>query len=83
MEYRKLTDSFVMRNGKTIPCIGYGTYKTSEEEVYDAVIAAIKARYRHIDTAAFYWSRQSGQRVRRPEGRDFCDKQGLEYGQRI
>ncbi len=54
MEYRKLTDSFVMRNGKTIPCIGYGTYKTSEEEVYDAVIAAIKAGYRHIDTAAFY-----------------------------
>lgn len=54
MEYRKLTDSFVMHNGKTIPCIGYGTYKTSEEEVYDAVIAAIKAGYRHIDTAAFY-----------------------------
>lgn len=54
MEHKKLTDSFVMHNGKTIPCIGYGTYKTSEEEVYDAVIAAIKAGYRHIDTAAFY-----------------------------
>lgn len=54
MGYRSLTDSFTMRNGKTIPCIGYGTYKTSEEEVYDAVIAAIKAGYRHIDTAAFY-----------------------------
>lgn len=49
-----LTDSFTMYNGKTIPCIGYGTYKTSEEDVYDAVIAAIKAGYRHIDTAAFY-----------------------------
>lgn len=54
MGYRSLTDSFTMHNGKTIPCIGYGTYKTSEEEVYDAVIAAIKAGYRHIDTAAFY-----------------------------
>lgn len=54
MGYRSLTDSFTMHNGKTIPCIGYGTYKTSEEEVYDAVIAAIKSGYRHIDTAAFY-----------------------------
>lgn len=54
MGYGNLTDSFTMHNGKTIPCIGYGTYKTSEEEVYDAVIAAIKAGYRHIDTAAFY-----------------------------
>lgn len=54
MGYGSLTDSFTMHNGKTIPCIGYGTYKTSEEEVYDAVIAAIKAGYRHIDTAAFY-----------------------------
>ena len=54
MGYGNLTDSFTMHNGKTIPCIGYGTYKTSEEEVYDAVIAAIKAGYRHFDTAAFY-----------------------------
>lgn len=49
-----MTDSFVMNNKKTIPCIGYGTYKTSNEEVYDAVIAAVRVGYRHIDTAAYY-----------------------------
>lgn len=54
MEQSKLTDSFTMHDGGRIPCIGYGTYKTSDEEVYDAVRAALKAGYRHIDTAAFY-----------------------------
>lgn len=54
MEQSKLTDSFTMHDGSRIPCIGYGTYKTSDEEVYDAVGAALKAGYRHIDTAAFY-----------------------------
>lgn len=54
MECRKLTDGFLMNNGEKIPCIGYGTYKTTEEEVYDAVLSALKAGYRHIDTAAFY-----------------------------
>lgn len=54
MEQRNLTDTFTMYDGNTIPCIGYGTYKTGDGEVYDAVTAAIKAGYRHIDTAAFY-----------------------------
>lgn len=54
MEYSSLTDSFTMNNGKMIPCIGYGTYKTSDEEVYGAVLSAVKAGYRHIDTAAYY-----------------------------
>lgn len=54
MEWSKLTDHFTMYDGSRIPCIGYGTYKTTDEEVYDAVMAALKAGYRHIDTAAFY-----------------------------
>lgn len=54
MEKRKLTDGFLLHNGNSIPCIGYGTYKTTEEEVYDAVLAAVEAGYRHIDTAAYY-----------------------------
>lgn len=54
MGYQKLTDGFTMSNGNSIPCIGYGTYKTLEEEAYGAVIAAVNAGYRHIDTAAYY-----------------------------
>lgn len=65
MEFGKLTDCFTMNNGKTIPCVGYGTYKTSEEEVYDAVLSAVKAGYRHIDTAAYYHNEEGvGRAVR-------------------
>lgn len=31
-----------------------GTWKSSEKEVYDAVLVALKSGYRHIDTAAAY-----------------------------
>lgn len=54
MKQNRLTDSFTMNNGNTIPCVGYGTYKTFNEDVYEAVLSAIRAGYRHIDTAAFY-----------------------------
>lgn len=54
MKQNRLTDEFTMYNGNTIPCIGYGTYKTFDEDVYEAVLSAIKAGYRHIDTAALY-----------------------------
>ncbi len=59
----KLTDTFQLNNGKEIPCIGYGTYKTLNEEVYDAVTAALKAGYRHIDTAAFYQNEEGVSRA--------------------
>lgn len=66
MEWNKLTDSFIMHNGKTIPCIGYGTYKTYDNEACDAVLLAIKAGYRHIDTAAYYQNEQGiGKAVRK------------------
>ena len=65
MGERKLTDVFVLNNGRTIPCIGYGTYKTTGEEVYDAVLSAVKAGYRHIDTAAYYHNEEGvGRAVR-------------------
>ncbi len=64
----KLTDTFQLNNGKGIPCIGYGTYKTLNEEVYDAVMAALKAGYRHIDTAAFYQNEEGvGRAIRDSE----------------
>lgn len=54
MDWHRLTDMAVLNNGTKMPCIGYGTYKTPNEEIYDAVTAALKAGYRHIDTAAYY-----------------------------
>lgn len=46
--------TFTLNTGATIPAIGLGTWRSTEEEVYNAVITAIKAGYRHIDTAFLY-----------------------------
>lgn len=44
-----------LANGYTIPCPGFGTFKTPAGAVcVDAVREAIAAGYRHIDTAAIY-----------------------------
>jgi diketogulonate reductase-like aldo/keto reductase len=44
-----------MNNGLEIPCIGFGTWKSkSGKEAEDAVEAALKAGYKHIDTAKAY-----------------------------
>lgn len=46
--------TFTLNTGATIPAIGLGTWQSSEEEVYNAVLTAIKTGYRHIDTASAY-----------------------------
>lgn len=44
-----------LNNGIEIPILGFGTYQiTDPKEAEQAVIAAIKAGYRHIDTAQSY-----------------------------
>lgn len=44
-----------LSNGIIMPALGFGTYKTgNEEETIEAVKAALKVGYRHIDTASFY-----------------------------
>lgn len=40
--------------GVEIPFVGFGTYLISNDEVTDAVTEAIRAGYRHIDTAEGY-----------------------------
>ncbi len=47
---RKLT----FRNGDVLPALGLGTWKSEAGEVYKAVLAALKAGYRHIDCAYIY-----------------------------
>ena len=48
-----------LSNGKTIPQIGFGTSPLNDKEVVPAVVAAIEAGYRHIDTAAMYGNEES------------------------
>lgn len=51
---KTLKDGFILHNGIKIPCIGYGTWLTTNEQASDAVKTAIELGYRHIDTAAKY-----------------------------
>src|SRR5207344_1311372 len=44
----------VLNNGVPMPQLGYGVFRVSDEETEPAVIAALNAGYRSIDTASLY-----------------------------
>lgn len=51
---------YTLANGVTIPKIGFGTWQAGAgEEAYNAVKWALKAGYRHIDTAYAYENEES------------------------
>lgn len=60
MNFKTLTDKFTLSNGSQIPCVGFGTWQSADgEECYNAVMEALKAGYRHIDTATAYENEES------------------------
>jgi 2,5-diketo-D-gluconate reductase A len=46
--------TLALNDGNAIPQIGLGTWPLNDEQVAAAVVAAVEAGYRHIDTAARY-----------------------------
>ena len=51
----KLTDAYILSNGLSIPCVGFGTWQTPDGEIAaNSVKCAIQSGYRHIDAAAIY-----------------------------
>lgn len=46
--------TLTLNDGKTIPLLGFGTYKCTDQEGKQAVTTAINSGYRLIDTAAAY-----------------------------
>lgn len=59
-------NTYQLNNGVEIPVLGFGTFKAMDgEEAYRAVLEALKAGYRHIDTAAIYQNEESvGQAIK-------------------
>ncbi len=47
-------DSLILNDGHYIPRLGFGVFQIPAEETREAVINAIRAGYRHIDTAQAY-----------------------------
>ncbi|MDK2966675.1 aldo/keto reductase [Lacrimispora sp.] len=57
---KSLSDNYILSNGVKIPCVGFGTWKAPNgETAVNAVKQALKAGYRHIDTAALYYNEES------------------------
>ncbi|HLD06722.1 MAG TPA: aldo/keto reductase [Candidatus Nanoarchaeia archaeon] len=60
-----LTSTLTLNNGVQIPVLGFGTWKLSGNEAKEAVLHALQAGYRHIDTAAIYGNEQEvGEAIR-------------------
>lgn len=50
-----IEDTYRLSNGVEMPIIGLGVYKVEEgDQMKAAVLSALEAGYRHIDTASFY-----------------------------
>lgn len=66
MTFKNLQDTYTLANAVQIPCIGFGTWQTPNgETAINSVKAALKAGYRHIDTAACYGNEASvGQAIK-------------------
>jgi 2,5-diketo-D-gluconate reductase A len=57
--------TLVLNNGIEIPQLGFGVYKVPSADTTAAVLAALEAGYRHIDTATLYGNEEGvGQAVR-------------------
>lgn len=52
--------TYELSNGVRIPVVGFGTWQSADgDEAYNAVLSALRAGYRHIDTAAAYENEES------------------------
>jgi 2,5-diketo-D-gluconate reductase A len=58
----------ILNNGVSMPALGMGVYQSKPEETTTAVVTALNAGYRHIDTAAAYFNEaEVGEGLRRAD----------------
>jgi diketogulonate reductase-like aldo/keto reductase len=61
-----MTNNITLNNGVVMPALGLGVFQTPTDATTDAVQAALRTGYRHIDTAAAYANeREVGEGIRR------------------
>jgi 2,5-diketo-D-gluconate reductase A len=59
------TPAITLNDGRSIPQLGFGTYKIDPAQTADAVRTALEVGYRHVDTAAMYRNERGvGQAIR-------------------
>ena len=61
-------ETIKLYNGVEIPANGYGVYQVSKDDCKDSVLLALKAGYRHIDTAAAYFNEEDVGRAVKDSG---------------
>ncbi|KAK9489370.1 NADP-dependent oxidoreductase domain-containing protein [Lipomyces doorenjongii] len=59
---------FTLNTGAKLPAVGLGTWQSSEDEVYNAVMTALQAGYRHIDSAFAYGNESAVGRALKASG---------------
>ena len=65
----KLTETYALNTGATIPQIGFGTWQTPDGDIaYRSVLSALSTGYRHIDTARAYGNEASVGRAIKESG---------------
>lgn len=61
-----------------VPAVGFGLWKIAKDDTAEMVLNAIKAGYRHLDSAADYGNEtQAGEGIRRALAEGLCTRQDL------
>lgn len=61
-----MTTTITVNNGVVMPALGFGVFQTPPDSTADAVEAALRVGYRHVDTAAAYANERGvGDAIRR------------------
>lgn len=64
-----MSNNTLLNDGNSIPSVGFGVFMIpAGDDTYNAVLSALKAGYRHIDTAAAYFNEADVGRALRDSG---------------
>jgi len=68
MKGRETMHSIKLHNNTSMPIIGLGTFRSKENDAYNAVKVALEQGYRHIDTAMIYGNEEEVGRAIKDSG---------------